>query len=366
MTMTPTEATEFTVNGASVTVRTSHPHLLAALREELDVTSPKDGCSPSGQCGACTVLVDGKPIQSCLVSMEKAEGKEVTTLEGFDRSRSAPGSRAPLPQPVRCSAGSAPRHPGAHQGAARPEGQRSHEGDGGRSARRPPLPLHRVHEDLRSDRDAARRRSSSKRRRCPTASAKSARSTRPRSWRSAIGATSTTCGSPACSTPHSASPTTHGQTCCASTPGPALAVPGVVAVYTAADVPGEQRVGIIHTDWPVFIGEGHAPRTSATCLPSSSPKTSRPHARPPTLIDVEYDVLQGLHRPDSGPCQSDEDAVWGLDGNVLSRFVYAGETSMRRSRRAPTRCRRPSSPSGSSTPSWSRSRPSRCPARTAR
>ena len=37
-----------------------HPHLLAALREELDVTSPKDGCSPSGQCGCCTVLVDGK------------------------------------------------------------------------------------------------------------------------------------------------------------------------------------------------------------------------------------------------------------------------------------------------------------------
>ena len=37
-----------------------HPHLLAALRDELDVLSPKDGCSPSGQCGCCTVLIDGK------------------------------------------------------------------------------------------------------------------------------------------------------------------------------------------------------------------------------------------------------------------------------------------------------------------
>ena len=41
-------------------VRADHPHLLAALREELDITSPKDGCSPSGQCGCCTVLIDGK------------------------------------------------------------------------------------------------------------------------------------------------------------------------------------------------------------------------------------------------------------------------------------------------------------------
>ena len=49
----------FEVNGTPVTVRRSHPHLLAALREELDITSPKDGCSPSGQCGCCTVFVDG-------------------------------------------------------------------------------------------------------------------------------------------------------------------------------------------------------------------------------------------------------------------------------------------------------------------
>ena len=48
-------AVAFTCNGSPVAVRADHPHLLAALREELDVTSPKDGCSPSGQCGCCTV-----------------------------------------------------------------------------------------------------------------------------------------------------------------------------------------------------------------------------------------------------------------------------------------------------------------------
>ena len=76
----------FTVNGTPVTVRRSHPHLLAALREELDITSPKDGCSPSGQCGCCTVFVDGKAIVACQCDMDKVEGSSVVTLEGIDET----------------------------------------------------------------------------------------------------------------------------------------------------------------------------------------------------------------------------------------------------------------------------------------
>ena len=78
--------TDLIVNGTPVMVRGTHPHLLAALREELDITSPKDGCSPSGQCGCCTVLVDGKAVVSCQTSMEKAAGKTITTLEGVDET----------------------------------------------------------------------------------------------------------------------------------------------------------------------------------------------------------------------------------------------------------------------------------------
>src|SRR5882757_6473286 len=73
----------FILNGSEVSVAGDHPHLLAALREELGVVSPKDGCSPSGQCGCCTVLVDGKAIVSCNLPMTKIEGTEVTTLEGL-------------------------------------------------------------------------------------------------------------------------------------------------------------------------------------------------------------------------------------------------------------------------------------------
>ena len=90
----------FVLNGEPVTVRRHHPHLLAALREELDVTSPKDGCSPSGQCGCCTVLIDGKAVVACQQPLDKVDGSTVVTLEGpVGWSRSATGRP--------CSTGSA-------------------------------------------------------------------------------------------------------------------------------------------------------------------------------------------------------------------------------------------------------------------
>ncbi|MEY2459268.1 MAG: hypothetical protein QOG30_1098, partial [Acidimicrobiaceae bacterium] len=74
----------FTLNGEEVSVADTHPHLLAALREELDVISPKDGCAPSGQCGCCTVLVDDKAVVACNLPLAKIAGSSVVTLEGFD------------------------------------------------------------------------------------------------------------------------------------------------------------------------------------------------------------------------------------------------------------------------------------------
>jgi aerobic-type carbon monoxide dehydrogenase small subunit (CoxS/CutS family) len=65
MTAVDETVTTFSLNGQPTQVR-HPPNLLEALREELGVTSPKDGCSPSGQCGCCTVLLDGKAV-SCQV-----------------------------------------------------------------------------------------------------------------------------------------------------------------------------------------------------------------------------------------------------------------------------------------------------------
>ena len=72
-----------TVNGVQHDVH-SPPlaSLLYALREELDITSPKAGCQQGG-CGACTVLVDGEPRRSCLLPLAALDGTSITTVEGL-------------------------------------------------------------------------------------------------------------------------------------------------------------------------------------------------------------------------------------------------------------------------------------------
>jgi len=57
--------------------------LLDVLREQLDSTGVKQGCDGTGECGACTVLMDGRSVNACLVLAIHAEGKEITTIEGL-------------------------------------------------------------------------------------------------------------------------------------------------------------------------------------------------------------------------------------------------------------------------------------------
>jgi xanthine dehydrogenase YagT iron-sulfur-binding subunit len=73
----------FKVNGATKTLELdSRVVLLDALRERLELTGSKKGCD-QGQCGACTVIVDGRRVLSCLTLAATVEGKEVTTIEGL-------------------------------------------------------------------------------------------------------------------------------------------------------------------------------------------------------------------------------------------------------------------------------------------
>lgn len=75
---------EFELDGRPVAVRDEQASLLDALRSELGVTSAKDGCSPQGQCGCCTVLVDGSPRVACVTPVARVRGRSVTTVDGLD------------------------------------------------------------------------------------------------------------------------------------------------------------------------------------------------------------------------------------------------------------------------------------------
>ena len=312
--------TTFELNGTTVTTSDDHPHLLSALRDELDVLSPKDGCAPSGQCGCCTILLNGKARIACQTSMEKAEGASVVTLEGLDpaeRDRYAaafaahgalqcgfctPGilMRAKAQIDRKGSAltrDDVARHLGAHlcrctgyikildavESLARNEvpvaAPSGGIGSSGIKYEAAELSLgdRPFIDDLRP----------------------------PGLLHAALHLAD-----------HARADVVRIDTAAAA------AVEGVEAVFTAADVPGELRVGLIHKDWPVFIPEGG--RTSylgdvLAVVVAGDRETAR-HAA--MLVDVEYVPLAPFSAPVVA-VGSAEDAVWGLDGNVLSVSAYS-------------------------------------------
>ena len=72
-----------TVNGEPVAARVAaHRTLLEFLRDQLNLTGTKEGCG-DGECGACTVIVDGAPVRSCLMLAVEADGASIETIEGL-------------------------------------------------------------------------------------------------------------------------------------------------------------------------------------------------------------------------------------------------------------------------------------------
>ena len=133
--------------------------LLDALRDELGCRSVKDGCSPQGQCGCCTVWVDGAPRVACVTPIRRVAGRDVTTLEGLSDEQTARWSEAFVAHGASqcgfCTPGIVMRLAALEDGGAGGRGRTGH----GRArvaprrrggAPRPPVSLHRVAVDHRS------------------------------------------------------------------------------------------------------------------------------------------------------------------------------------------------------------------------
>jgi xanthine dehydrogenase molybdenum-binding subunit len=319
MTLTTPEVVEFRLNGAAVTVRGDHPHLLSALRDELDVTSPKDGCSPSGQCGACTVLLDGRAIQSCLVSLTKAEGKEVTTLEGIDAAeRDRLATAFAVTGALQCGFCT----PGIVMRAKALLDQKGKDLDRATMAGRLGAHLCRctgytkIFDAIEMLRDGT----------IPEPVLPGGVGTSGVKYEAAALALGDR-GYVADLRPpgllHAAlTLTDHARAdIVAIDTSAAEAMEGVVAVYTAADVPGELRVGIIQRDWPVMIPVGGRTSYVGDVLAIVVAETSVQAQAAADAVEVAYDVLPPFTDPVTA-LASDEDAVWELDGNVLSVSAY--------------------------------------------
>ena len=310
----------FVVNGVPVTVRTTHPHLLAALREELNVTSPKDGCSPSGQCGCCTVLVNGKAVVSCQTDLAKVEGGTVTTLEGFD-----PVVRDRFAQAFAACGGLQCGFciPGI---VVRAHAQIQKKGaDLTRSDMARHLGAHLCrctgYAKILDAIDAVAKQTA------PEPAPLGAIGTRSAKYEAAQLALGDRGYVDDIRVPgllHAALVfTEHAR---ADIKGistiEALDQPGVVATYTAADIPGELMVGIIYKDWPVMIPVGGRTSYAGDVLAIVVAETREEARRATEYVKVDYEPLAPITDPRSA-ISSNDIAVWKTDGNVLSKSSYS-------------------------------------------
>ena len=312
---------DLTVNGTPVSVRANHPHLLSALRDELDLTSPKDGCSPSGQCGCCTVMIDGKAVVSCQTSVAKVAGKSVVTLEGVaeeERKRFAdafsacgglqcgfciPGivmrAKAQIDKKgADLKRDDMARHLGAHLcrctgyvkildaieavacGTSFDPQLASTVGGAGAKYEAAELALgdRGYVDDIRID-----------------GMLHAALHLTDHARADVLGIDVTT----------------------------ALSAPGVSAVFTAADIPGELMVGIIYKDWPVMIPIGGRTSYAGDVLAIVVAETREQARAAAKLVDVNYNVLPVVTDPVAAIADGAEVAVWGTENNVLSVSEYA-------------------------------------------
>lgn len=315
-----TSRVPLSVNGVQVTVSSRHPHLLSALREELNVTSAKDGCSPSGQCGCCTVLIDGKAVVSCQQSVEKVRDANVVTLEGIEEDErkvyadaftACGGLQCGFCIPgivVRAKAQvdkkgaglkreDMARHLGAHlcrctgyvkvldaiesvaKGTIPPPLISGGVGSNGPKYEGESLTLgdRGYVDDIRI----------------------------PGMLHAALHLTS-----------HARAKVLSINT------QPALASSGVRAVFTANDIPGETYVGIIYKDWPVMIPIDGFTSYAGDVLAIVVAETREEARIAAELIDVEYEVMQPITDPATA-IASTEIAVWNTKNNILSTSTYS-------------------------------------------
>lgn len=293
------EPIRFLLNGQSVEVA-HEPDLtaLAAIRDRLGTTSPKDGCSPQGQCGCCTILINGKALMSCTKDAQSLHGTEVVTLEGLTHHQRETLARAFVKtgalQCGYCIPGISIRVAALLQRTSHPTDTQI------RNTLQPHLCRCTGYVKIfDAVREAALHWNTET---LPVLSEEYS-----------VGAGSPRYMGQACVLGEKAyiddmqEPNMlHGAVLLSPYPkakiltidtAAALAIPGVVAVLTAHDLPAAKKVGLIEKDWPVFIGEGEITHCTGSVIAAVAAETREIARHATTQIRVEYEVLTPVTSP---------------------------------------------------------------------
>ena len=314
-----TTRVNFAVNGVPVSVGSHHPHLLSALREELNITSPKDGCSPTGQCGCCTVMVNGKAVVSCQTPLEKVSGGTVITLEGIDQNERDKYSQAfAACGGLQCGF----CIPGI---VVRAKAQVDKKGS---SLKREDMARHLGAHLCRCTGyvkilDAIEMVAQNVTPVLVKTGGVGSRSVKYEAEALALGDRGYVDDIRVDGMLHAALHfTSHTRADVLSIDvESARQSPGVRAIYTAADIPGELMVGIIYKDWPVMIPVGGRTSYAGDVLAVVVADTRIEAREAAKLITVNYNVHKPFTDPDVA-LASEEPAVWKTSSNTLSESRY--------------------------------------------
>jgi xanthine dehydrogenase molybdenum-binding subunit len=273
--------------------------LLEMLREGFGLRSMKDGCAPEGSCGACTVLVDDRPVVSCARDAARCEGREVVTLEGLPADTRSAWADAFVATGASqcgfCSPGIVMKAEGLLRREASPtrdEIARSLAGN-----------LCRCTGYVKIV-DAIAAVAAGRRGEPPTPVDRGSGGVGARADR--IGARAMALGEQPFVADMTVPGMLHGALRLSDHPRAvvrridvtrAAAAPGVVVVVTAADVPGDRVVGLIAHDWPVLVAEGETTRYVGDALAAVAARTRRQARAAAALVEVEYEVLAPVSDP---------------------------------------------------------------------
>ena len=304
----------FTLNGRPTTAAWEEGMtLLEVLREECGVTSPKDGCSPQGTCGCCTVMFDGRPALACLKSPADAEGHEIRTLEGVPEEKrrllAAAFVREGAVQCGFCTPGIMMR------AVCVLDRGRGHDRDAVANALSGHLcrctGYNRIVDAVATAAgawetgemppgDAPRRPPVFAAGEPPAARVVGTSAPRYRGVDYALGVKPFIADMRAPGMLHAAvllSAHPRARVLLLD-PAPALEMPGVVRVLTAADVPGERFVGTIVKDWPVFVAVGETTRCVGDVLAMVIADSQFHARRAVAAVAVAYDTLPPVTSPE--------------------------------------------------------------------